>query len=156
MEDGVRRNTRKYCMLCFLLILWFSGATLQAATQGNIGQASSSGSISIRLHVPESTRLVARKRISQDQHDAHICLHVVDSVARSKLNYYRIARLDKNSNFHDEDALTASIKKSQLMQLQNFYGEVAKGQGVCGQQQISLTKLQQDGVEPVLLMLIAE
>jgi hypothetical protein len=152
----MRRNTQTYCLLCILLILWFSCATLQAATQGDIGQTSSSGSISIRLHIPESTRLIAQKSASENQYDAHICLHVVDSVARSKLNYYRIARVNNNSALQDEEALAASIKKSQLMQLRNFYGENAGEQGTCRQQQISLTQLHQDGAETVLLMLIAE
>lgn len=155
MEDGVRRNTREYCILCILLIL-VCCSTLQAATQGTIGQTASSGSISISLHIPESTQLVARKSVLSNQHDAHICLHVVDSVARSTVNYYRIARLDNNSSLQDEQALAASIKQSQLMQLRNFYGDDDNAPGECEQQQISITPLQQDGEHPVLLMLITE
>lgn len=159
MEDGAWRDTRKSYLLCILLILLVSCSALLAATQGTIGQTSSAGSIAIRLHIPESTQLVAHKSVISNQQNAHICLHVVDSVARSTVDYYRIARLDHLKNgsvLQNEQALAASIKQAQLMQLRNYYGQDERALDVCGQQQILISPLKKDAAHPVLLMLISE
>lgn len=150
-------NTFLYFCIAILLISSLINIPVLAATQGTVGQTYSTGSIAITLHIPESTRLIAHKS-SQLSHKniTSVCLQVLDSVARSELNHYRVAFLDNQVDLQNEQALAESIKDSQLLQLRNYYGKDAGEAVECHSQHMAVNRLDGNAAQPVLLMLIAE
>lgn len=121
--------------------------TLHAATQGNIGR-NSSGSISISLHIPEYTRLVAEETTTLDHDEAQFCLHVIDSTTQAEVDFYRVSQqINKSAGANNQTV---------LLPLNNLYRSQRLNAAHCVDQAIISNKFSQTNNQAILFMLIAE
>ncbi len=96
MEDVIDSALRMLrSALIHLLVLGVITNPLYAARQGSVGQASSLGSISISLTIPDSAQLIVKSsRDTNSLQDEQFCLHVLDSFTGPSSGFYNVAGLN--------------------------------------------------------------
>ena len=121
-----------------------------AATQGALG-STSTGSMKISIHIPQSIRLVA-KEFDQPTIPTgkRLCLDIIDTAARSKENIYRVQAFNSIAN--------KRLLSAEFAQLDNIYARKQHDIPRCleSSNADNATKWQNPNKDKIYLMLIPE
>lgn len=151
MEDVRRQRAIIGVLLFYLCGCCIVSSVSIAATQGTIGQ-SSTGLVSITVHIPRTVRLLASQTGLSSANHANYCLSVVDANAPGGLNYYRVNTVTDSST-----KLQKRIQ-SRWLQLNNVYGAPENSLSTCKTEtlQVNTDSAGENRSNSVVLMLVPE